>query len=60
MQALRKKALIQLIGGSTLIVVGVSLTAMGMGAVCLMMIFPGIPMFFAGLASLKTPANRTP
>jgi len=60
MQASRKKAIFQLISGSALIFVGVSLAIMDRGAVPFMLVFPGIPLFFVGLASLRNPANRTP
>jgi hypothetical protein len=56
----RRKAVVQLLAGSALVVAGVVLTLMKIGPFPLMLVFPGIPLFFAGLASLKTPENRTP
>jgi len=56
----RRKAVVQLLGGSALIVAGVIQTLVKMGPFPLMLVFPGIPLFFAGLASLKIPENRTP
>lgn len=56
----RRKAVVQLLGGIALIVAGVILTVMKMGPFPLALVFPGIPLFFLGLASLKIPENRTP
>ncbi|WAC20241.1 hypothetical protein OVA24_02455 [Luteolibacter sp. SL250] len=53
----RRKAVVHLLGGIALIVAGVILTVMKMGPFPLALVFPGIPLFFLGLASLKTPQN---